>query len=74
MKVRTHIAMNGYNSGVVLDLPDDEAASLIAQNFATAAVDDDTAAVIESATIEAPENAAAPKPRARKAPARKAEQ
>jgi hypothetical protein len=73
VKVRTHIAMNGYNSGVVLDLPDDEAASLIAQNFATAAVDD-TAAVIESATIEAPENAAAPKPRARKAPARKAEQ
>jgi hypothetical protein len=73
VKVRTHIAMNGYSSGAVLDLPDDEAASLIAQNLATAAVDD-TAAVIESATIEAPENAAAPKPRARKAPARKAEQ
>lgn len=73
MKVRTHIAMNGYSSGAVLDLPDDEAASLIAQNFATPATSGD-APVIESATIEAPENAAAPKPRARKASARKAEQ
>lgn len=73
MKVRTHVAMDGHNSGAVLDLADDVAASLILHNLATPVVPEtqaDTAP--EAATIDAPENAAAPKPRARKAPAKKA--
>jgi len=75
MKVRTKIAMYGYSSCVVLDLPDGEAKALVAQGLATVATKDDgpaesrEVAAPEAATVEAPENAATEKPRGRKASA-----
>ncbi len=87
MKVRTRIAMFGYPSCSILELPDEDAASLIAGGFAEPSsepADNDsgrrpapmtTAAadpVIETADAPAgAETADAPTPAPRKAPARK---
>lgn len=76
MKVKMIVSITGTRDGQdwpaaggSIDLPDAEASELIAAGLATQ-VDKKTAAV-ETAAIAAPENAAAPKPRARKAAAPK---
>lgn len=77
MKIEMRVAITGTRDGVdwpnvgdTIDLPAAEAADLIAGGLAVA-VDSKAAkaapADVETAAVEAPENAAKPKPRARKA-------
>jgi len=69
MKVRLNIAAAGHESGAVVDLPDDEAAAYLAQGMASDLNDDHPDLRVETASVDAPENAAAPA--ARKAPAKR---
>ena len=57
-------------AGETVDLPDAEARDLVAGGLA-AELDKQAALAVETAAVEAPETAAEPKPRARKAPAAK---
>lgn len=75
MKARITGTRNGADwpaPGETVDLPNDEAELLVANGLAV--VDDAKPAkpaAVETAAVEAPETAAAPKPRARKAAAPK---
>lgn len=82
MKVRTRIAMFGYPSCSILELPDEDAASLISGGFAepssepadgvVAQAEPEPEPVLETADAPAgAETADAPTPAPRKAPARK---
>jgi len=77
MKIKMRVSITGTRdgqewpaAGETIDLPADEANALVDAGLAEAA---STAASpkVETAAVEAPENAAEPKPRARKAPAAK---
>lgn len=68
MKVLTSIATHGHPSCSVIDIPDDDAQSLIRMGFAVPA----PRTAPEAAVVEAPENAAMPAAEPRKAPAKKA--
>lgn len=81
-KVRTRIAMFGYPSCSILELPDEDAASLISGGFAepssepadgvVAQAEPEPEPVLETADAPAgAETADAPTPAPRKAPARK---
>lgn len=81
-KVRTRIAMLGYPSCSILELPDEDAASLISGGFAepssepadgvAAEAEPEAEPVLETADAPAgDETADAPTPAPRKAPARK---
>lgn len=70
MKVRLNIAAAGHESGAVVDVPDDEAAAYLAQGMASDLNDDHPDLRVKTASVEAPENAAAPA--TRKAPAKRA--
>lgn len=77
MKITMRVSIAGTRNGVEwppvggdVDLPDGEAQDLIAGGLAVAAdpkAKKAAPAAVETASIEAPENAAKPKPRARKA-------
>ena len=82
MTVRTRIAMFGYPSCSILELPDEDAASLISGGFAepssepadgvVAQAEPEPEPVLETADAPAgAETADAPTPAPRKAPARK---
>lgn len=77
MKVKMIVSITGTRNGQdwpaageTVDLPDAEARDLVAGGLAVQ-LDAKAAPVVETAAIEAPETADAPKPRARKAPAAK---
>lgn len=75
MKARITGTRNGVEwpaPGESIDLPQDEAELLVANGQAVADESKPTkAAAVETAAVEAPETAATPKPRARKAAAPK---
>jgi hypothetical protein len=57
-------------AGETVELPDAEARDLVASGLAVE-LDRKAAPLVEAAAVEAPETAAGPKPRARRAPAKK---
>lgn len=71
MRIRTLVIWEydgvKHPSGGVLDVPDDIGAGQIRAGLAEEVIQ--STAVVETATVEAPENRAATKPRARKAAA-----
>ena len=74
MKARITGTRNGVDwpaPGETVDLPQGEAEQLVANGLAVADAQPAKRAAVETAAVEAPETAAAPKPRARKAAAPK---